>query len=134
MMTQIFEQLQAIAEDDDFASRSSELVDAWSSAGVGLEAVESILRFMEEHPTVEFGMPGALVHFVERFDQKGYEAKLLDSIERRPTAHTVWMLNRLINGAKSASAREQLIAVMKQTKDHPQADAETIDRIAMFLE
>ena len=131
---QIFEQLQGIAADDEFAARSSELVAAWSSAGVGLEATEPILRFMEEHPTVEFGMPGTLVHFVERFYQKGYEAKLLESIERRPTAHTVWMLNRLINGAKSASTREQLIAVMEQAKNHPQSDAETVRRIARFLQ
>jgi len=74
------------------------------------------------------------VHFVERFYQKGYEAKLLESIERRPTAHTVWMLNRLINGAKSASTREQLIAVMEQAKNHPQSDAETVRRIARFLQ
>ena len=28
---------------------------------------EAILRFMEKHPSVDYGAIGALVHFVERY-------------------------------------------------------------------
>ena len=63
------------------------------------DAVEPILRLMENNPTVDFGRPGALVHFVERFYQHGYEQKLIESINRKPVGHTVWMLNRIINGS-----------------------------------
>ena len=62
-----------------------------------LEAVESILELMEQNPNIDFGSPGPLVHFVEQFYGKGYEEKLVQSIQRLPTTHTVWMLNRIIN-------------------------------------
>lgn len=62
------------------------------------EAVEPVLRFLEEHRDLDLGMPGPLVHYVERFFRKGYEEKLLASLRRAPTPRTVWMLNRLLNG------------------------------------
>src|SRR5574338_93795 len=94
----IRDQLLRISTADDFAARSAELTDVWSSAGAGLETVEPVLQFMEEYPAIDFGMPGALVHFVERFYRKGYEEKLVESVQRKPTSVTVWMLNRVING------------------------------------
>ncbi|WP_186224796.1 hypothetical protein [Burkholderia gladioli] len=41
---------------------------------------------------------GAIVHTAERYFGKGYEQKLIESLSRNPTVHTVWMLNRVING------------------------------------
>jgi hypothetical protein len=61
----ISEQLEGIASAEDFPSSSAELTEAWSYADVGIESVEPILRFMEEHPGLDYGMPGALVHFIE---------------------------------------------------------------------
>jgi len=63
--------------------------------------------FMEEHPEIDYGTPGPLVHFLERFYKKGYEEQLVLSIRRKPTCHTIWMLNRLINGARAAYGRLQ---------------------------
>jgi hypothetical protein len=40
------------------------VVDAWTVAGAGPEAVEPIPRFMEAHPSIDYGVPGALVHFL----------------------------------------------------------------------
>jgi hypothetical protein len=57
---EVADQLEHLASAEDFGSRSEELVDRWNSANVGFEAVEPILRFMEEHPSFEFGMAGAL--------------------------------------------------------------------------
>ena len=54
---EIASQLQNIAAADDFAARSTELTEAWLSAAAGIEAVEPILRFMEEHPSIEYGTP-----------------------------------------------------------------------------
>ena len=47
---EISEQLEAIASRDDVVSSTAELTEAWSAANVGVESVEPILRFMEEHP------------------------------------------------------------------------------------
>jgi hypothetical protein len=85
----IEDELNQIPQDDDFPSNSAEVVDVWISDGVGMEAIEPILRFMEEHPSVDFGVPGSLVHFVERFYRKGYEEKLVASVRRKPTSITL---------------------------------------------
>ena len=63
-------------------------------------AVGPILKILEANPDVDFGTPGPLVHFVEKFYKQGYEELLVDSIKRCPTELTIWMLNRIINGSK----------------------------------
>jgi hypothetical protein len=79
----------------------------------GLDSVEPILRLMEENESVDFGMPGPLAHFLETFYQNGYEERLEQSLGRRPTMHTLWMLNRLINGS-SGSAKDRFVRVLDQ--------------------
>lgn len=130
---EITDQLQRIAAVD-FAVRAAELTDSWSSACAGVETVEPVLRFMEEHPTIDFGMPGPLVHFVERFYGKGYEDRLVQSVERKPTALTVWMLNRVINGTKKADVKERFVATMERVRFNPLADQSAIQRANRFVE
>src|SRR5271157_2404854 len=113
---EIASQLQRIAATDDFAASSAKLAESWSSAGAGIEVVEPILRFMEEHQAIEFGMPGALVHFIEHFYGKGYEEKLVESVERKPTAHKVWMLNRVINGARKPETKRPFVTAMEHVR------------------
>ena len=60
--------------------------------------ISDFLLLYEENPNFDFGMPGALTHFLESFYKNGYEEKLIESIHRKPTRHTLWMLNRIING------------------------------------
>jgi hypothetical protein len=131
---EIASQLERIAASDDFAARSAELAESWSSAEAGIEVVEPILRFMEEHPSIEFGMPGALVHFIERFYGKGYDEKLVQSVERKPTAQTVWMLNRVINGAKTPAKKEPLVKAMEHARLNPATDHATLQLATRFLE
>jgi len=127
-------QLESIARSDDFVGRSSELVDGWSSAGAGIEMIDPILSFIERHPDIDFGSPGPLVHFVERFYGHGYDRKLLDSIERRPTPLTTWMLNRVVNGTKAPAARSALIDAMRAITVHPLADDSTRQAANRFVE
>lgn len=129
---QITDKLNSI-DPDDFEYASEELVGDWESDKVGFEAVEPILKFMEEHPDIEYGMPGALVHFVENFCGKGYEEKLLESLARRPTAHTTWMLNRVINATRNAATKKKYLAAMENAKSHPEADDATIQSVEEFL-
>jgi len=131
--TDLAEQLEALAGcGDDFDTRARELTEAWSATRAGGEAVEPILRFMESHPTIDFGSPGPLVHFVERFHGAAYVDALVASIRRRPTAHTAWMLNRVINGAPTAGA-EALVETMKQARAHPLADESAVAALTGFL-
>jgi len=130
---QISTDLDGIATSEDFAGHSAELVDRWANQGAGVEAVEPILRFMEQHPAIEFGTPGALVHFVERFHGRGYESLLVESLLRRPTGHTAWMLNGIVNGTKDLAARDRYISVMGQAKEHQLADPVTRGSLSGFL-
>jgi hypothetical protein len=131
---EIADQLKRLGVTDDLPARSAELVDRWKSLKVGAEALEPVLRFMEEHPSADLGTPGALVHFVERFYGHGYEEKLLESISRRPTQHTAWMLNRVINGTTSPSVKQRYVAAMTRAKAHPQTDSTTLNQIDHFLQ
>jgi hypothetical protein len=128
------EQLEAIASAEGFASSAADLAEAWSNAGVGFESVEPILRFMEEHPTLDYGMPGPLVHFIEEFYMKGYEEKLIESVSRTPTMMTVWMLSRVLNGTEEPAKRQSLVWTMKQAASNPRASRATLERVQGFLE
>jgi hypothetical protein len=130
----IFEQLEAIASADDFASSAAELIETWSTADVDVESVEPILRFMEGHPTLDYGMPGPLVHFIEEFYLKGHEEKLIESVSRKPTMMTVWMLNRVLNRTEGPARRQPLVRAMRQAASNPKADRATLERIQGFLE
>jgi len=130
----ISEQLEGIVSAEDFAASSAELTEAWSSGDVGIESVDPILRFMEEHPDLDYGMPGPLVHFMEEFYLKGYEERLIESIGRRPTILTVWMLNRLLNGTEASAKRQALLQAMRRAAINPKTDQDTRDSIQHFLE
>ena len=128
------DQLEQILLEQEFDTRSAELTDKWVSEGIGLEAVEPTLRFMETHPNVDYGMPGALVHFLERFYQQGYEERLLESLRRQPTALTAWMLNRVINGTKEPELRQRLVAAMRAARSSPAADDNAKQAADRFLQ
>jgi hypothetical protein len=130
---EITDQLRSIASAGYFEEQSAKLTDAWSAAGVGSEVLEPVLQFMEDYPELDFGTPGSLVHFVERFYKHGYEEKLIQSIQRRPTAHTIWMLNRLINGTRAPDLRQTLIALMETAITHPAAHVDSVREATGFL-
>ena len=95
-----------------------------------LDSVQPLLRLMERHPLTDFGSPGPIVHFVERFYQKGYEEELLLSLKRMPTLHTVWMLNRLINGTDQA---EVYLDLLKEISENASYDKEIREEALHFL-
>jgi len=120
--------LEAALASGDFIGESGELTDKWSNDPDRCQAMGAVLSFMEQHPDAEFGNPGPLVHFLESFYGFGYEHELLVSVARKPTKHTIWMLNRLINGAKDADTRSRLVEALRQAASHPFADAGTRER------
>ncbi|WP_066069661.1 hypothetical protein [Neobacillus soli] len=93
---------------EDFIHIAYDVVEEIESYENAFDAVEPILKLIEQNPDVDFGSPGPLVHFVEQFYGDGYEEKLVQSIQRFPTSHTVWMLNRIINGTTGDQKRYYL--------------------------
>ena len=62
--------------------------------------------------------------------EKGYEEELLLSLKRMPTLHTVWMLNRLINGTDQA---EVYLELLKAISENTSYDKEIREEALHFL-
>jgi hypothetical protein len=88
---------------------------------------------MEDHPAVDFGTPGPLVHFVEDFCCEGYEPRRVESIQRTPSPHTLWLLNRLINTTSATEARHGYIELMERARSNPLAAEDAHDAAERFL-
>ena len=95
--------------------------------------IEWILHFMEENPKIDYGMPGPPVHFMEKKYKKGYEKLLLESIKRKPTEHTVWMLNRILNDV-NLEDRNVYMDVLKAIVKDSKYDEELRSLAKEFLE
>ena len=86
----------AITENQEF-ELPDEIIDAMEVYSDPFDLVTPILELIANHPEVDFGSPGDLVHFVEKFYHKGYEELLMKSVYQKPTVHNIWMLHRCYN-------------------------------------
>lgn len=134
MYDEIPTQLATAMEYRDFSVRLRELVNEWSVRNMSVDVVTPILQFLEDHPKIDLGMPGPLVHYAETFLSRGYEERLIESLNRRPTLYTVWMLNRLINGTDNPDTRTKYIHALRMSMNNPLADEDTRNRIQHFLQ
>lgn len=116
MLEGLIEEMEKSIESDDFELVMEDCMQKVEMEDIGVEAITPLLKFMERHPLADFGMPGAIVHYVEKFYKNGYEELLMESVKRRPAMHTVWMLNRIINGSEEA---EKYIDLMREVINRP---------------
>lgn len=128
----IIKNLSDAIMSDNFIEKAYELTDKMIISNNPYDFVEPILRLMENNPNVDFGQPGPLVHFVEKFYKRGYEQLLLESVERCPTIHTIWMINRIINDP-NLKDRQMYINVLKDIRKRTELDVEVVKEIDMFL-
>lgn len=129
-----YRELISISSAANFQAESAALVLRWETSGLGSEVIDDVLSFMESHQDVEYGAPGPLVHFVESFFGRGYEDKLVLSVSRKPTQMTVWMLNRVINGAESSDEVDRLRQTMMRVANDAGVDAAVRDLARGLLE
>ena len=106
----------AITEDQEF-ELADEIVDAMEASPQPFVLVAPILELIANHPEVDFGSPGELVHFVEKFYHQGYEDLLLESVLKSPTVHNIWMLHRCFNDNDPNLVRQIQILVGELKKD-----------------
>lgn len=130
MLNEIINEMESHVGEDDFEYIMELCMEKLEEINAGLEAVTPLLQLMERHPLDDFGMPGAIVHFVERFYGNGYEALLMESVERKPTMHTVWMLNRIKNGSQD---KEQYIELMQNVMSRSDVEQVIKDSVVKFL-
>ena len=130
-LNSIIQKMEAGMQDnEDFETVMMDCMEEIEEKYNQLDSVQPLLRLMERHPLTDFGSPGSIVHFVERFYKKGYEEELLLSLKRMPTLHTVWMLNRLINGTDQA---EVYLDLLKEISENASYNKEIREEALHFL-
>lgn len=130
MVESLLNQLEELVGSDDFEFESEEIIEKLIAEGAGFEIIEELLSIMERHPLDDFGMPGAMVHFIERFYPE-FVPLLICSVKRAPAMHTVWMLNRCINGSDD---NEELLSVLKSIANDDTTDKAIKDSAIRFLD
>ena len=130
-LNSIIQKMEAGMQDnEDFETVMMDCMEEIEENYNQLDSVQPLLRLMERHPLTDFGSPGPIVHFVERFYKKGYEEELLLSLKRIPTLHTVWMLNRLNNGTDQA---EVYLDLLKEISENASYNKEIREEALHFL-
>lgn len=109
-------ELQNAILDEDFF-KTNELLTLVSSEENSLEYISLLLHFMEDNPDIDYGMPGPVVHFMEKYYKNGYEELLYESLDRKPTIHTLWMLNRVLNSPTMIDRKKYLTLLEKISVD-----------------
>ena len=82
-LNSIIQKMEAGMQDnEDFETVMMDCMEEIEENYNQLDSVQPLLRLMERHPLTDFGSPGPIVHFVERFYKKGYEEELLLSLKK----------------------------------------------------
>lgn len=131
MVEQLLQEMEELVGTDELEYELDGKMMQLEQEGAGLELVTPILQIMERHPLDDFGVPGAMVHFVEQFFRNGYEERLVESLTRRPACHTVWMLNRIINGSEDTQEYLELLEAIAGRED---LEPEIRERAQEYLE
>lgn len=131
MLDTVIKEIENAVGTDDFEFIMEENIMKLEVEGVGIEAVTPLLELMERPPMDDFGMPGAIVHFVERFYKNGYEELLIESVKRRPTMHTVWMLNRVMNGSEN---KNDYLEIMKEVTERSDIEEAIKNSTSKFMD
>ncbi len=105
--------LEVNIENDNFIEVCYDIVEEIEKYDNSFDAVELILKLIEANPLADFGTPGPLIHFVEKYYKIGYEEKLVESVKNSPNAHNLFMLNRVINGVE-AEEKEVYLSVLDE--------------------
>jgi hypothetical protein len=99
-----------------------------------INIIEPLFRVFENNPDFDFGNPGNLVRIIERYYTNPlYEQELYKSVERKPTAYNLWLLNRLMNTFKEKQKRRG-IELLERVVNTPNTSEDVQEWAKEFLE
>ena len=101
----------------EFHPIAEEILNKIKSLPNKWEAVEKILKIIEENNDKEYGGPGPVGHFLESFYGNGYENLLVQSLKRKPGEYTIYLLHRCINDEKNPNRQEHINLLKKIAND-----------------
>lgn len=129
----ILHDINTFSVTDDYMGRLEDLCAELEKHPQAKQSIAPMLGVLERYPDEDFGAPGCIVHLLETFYKKGYEEQLVASIKRRPTLHTLWMLNRIINGSKG-KARADYLAALRSVAENREVGKNVRAEAKEFLE
>jgi len=98
--------------------RLYELTDAALELNEPGTLMPEMFQLMERLPEEDLGSPGPLVHTLEAMP--GYEPYLSESMRRKPSSLSVWMVNRILNSSVSADRRVVWLALLEKATEDPE--------------
>lgn len=99
-----------------------------------INIIEPLFRVFENNPDFDFGNPGNLVRIIERYYTNPlYEQGLYKSVERKPTAYNLWLLNRLMNTFEEEQKRRG-IELLEKVVNTPNTSEDVQEWAKEFLE
>ena len=102
-----------------FIDPAYDIIDQIEKLQNPFEAVEPILRLIERSPDIDYGGPGPFGTFIESYyknPQMNYEGLLIESLQRKPTMYTVFLLDRMCRD-KSHPDRPHYVRLIKTFAD-----------------
>jgi hypothetical protein len=111
--------------------RLDELCDEMGAVNDPAACAPVMFRTMERLDGVDLGTPGPLVHTLETW-RGHYEKLLAESVRRKPTPLSVWMVNRILN-VRPPDA-ETWMALLQSVADNAAASDETKSQAEGFIE
>ena len=123
---------EAARDETDNIGRLWDIFGDFGSVPERGRAMPAMFSLLERFPDAEFGSPGPLVHELEAIP--GYLPLLRESLRRRPTPHSVDMINRLLNSDLPAGQRASWLSELRAAFAHPLASEQTRMAAKLYLE
>lgn len=108
-----------------------ELTDAVLMLSAPESAIPEMFSLMERMPDTKLGAPGPLVHTLEAIP--GYEQYLVDSVRKKPSLLSVWMVNRILNSPITEDRRLFWMTLLQESVDRPDLPKSVREDAEQFL-
>ena len=82
----------------------------------GKEYLEYLINLIADNPNIDFGIPGTVVHFIERYPEEEYVSYLIIALNDKPNSLLLWMLNRIVNEPNCTKKEEYIMIFDKISK------------------
>jgi hypothetical protein len=108
-----------------------ELVDALAKKKLTAARMDALLRVFEKWPDVDGEELMPIVHVLEK--TKGYDARLVASMKRTPSAYGALMINRMLNAGTKTVGTTNLLKLMQSAATREDASDGARSEIEGFL-
>jgi hypothetical protein len=133
-LSKIKKLITKIEFDDKEAELSQmyDLVDLFRELQDERDIVSYLFEWFEMHWDKDLGSPGPFVHFIEEKDD--YREALVTSVCRKPTTHSLWMVNRIMNGMQSGIGKDTWINLLKSVVNNKVSDDCTVKAAEDYID